>query len=268
MPVEVAAALETGGYSPFVVMIEGEADPELSRHRHSVLALEEIADAFGALHGAGVTHVVLAGGITRRPSITSLRLSLETLYLAARVAGALLSRGDDALLRSLMAEIEKRGFTVVGAHEIVPDMLAPCGAVAGRSPAKASMTDIAAARDALRRLGPLDLGQAAVAVRGRVVAIEGPEGTDAVLSRVAELRAKKRLPASGGGVLVKCAKPGQELRADLPTIGPATVSAAVAAGLSGIAVEGGKTFILDKEETCRAAKQAGIFIHGLEPDTA
>ena len=92
-----------------------------------------------------------------------------------------------------------------------------------------------------------------------MVALEGVEGTDAMLQRVAELRIAKRINRKGG-VLVKCAKPQQEVRADLPAIGVSTVENAVKAGLKGIAIEARRTLILGYAETIAAANEAGIFI--------
>ncbi len=265
LPIDVTGELQRQGYYPFVVMIEGEADDALSTYDNAVLSLENLGRVFALLDGAGISHVILAGGISRRPSVTALRPSIALLHIAFKVAAAL-ARGDDSLLRTLIGIFEEKGFSVIGAHEVVPDLLSQIGPMTRKKPSKAAMRDIEAAREAIRRLGPVDLGQAAIAVKGRVVAIEGPEGTDAVLARVKDLRSAHRLSATGGGVLVKCAKPGQELRVDLPTIGPETVNGAVSAGLAGIALEGGRAFILDYQATVSAAQKAGLFVYGLEPD--
>ena len=115
-------------------------------------------------------------------------------------------------------------------------------------------------------LGALDAGQACVAIGKRIVALEGAEGTDMMLERVAELRGLGRLKAGRGGVLVKLAKSGQELRADLPTIGTATMDKAAEAGLSGIAIHAGRALISDYETTCAHAEKAGLFLIGIVPE--
>ena len=112
----------------------------------------------------------------------------------------------------------------------------------------------------------MDIGQGAVSVGGRVVALESAEGTDQMLQRVAALRKSGRISARRRGVLVKVCKPQQDLRADLPSIGANTVRLAAAAGLSGIAVEAGRSLVLGREETLQAADAAGLFVYGLEPD--
>ncbi|RVD62782.1 LpxI family protein, partial [Mesorhizobium sp. M4A.F.Ca.ET.029.04.2.1] len=129
--------------------------------------------------------------------------------------------------------LEKRGIKVVGAHEIVPELLAGKGPLTQAEPSKADWRDIEAARVAAKAIGALDIGQAAIAIGGRAIALEGIEGTNGLLERTRQLRDHGRLAGKTRGVLVKCAKPGQELRADLPTIGPRTVEAAQEAGLAG-----------------------------------
>jgi DUF1009 family protein len=116
-------------------------------------------------------------------------------------------------------------------------------------------------------IGSLDIGQAAIAIGRRVVALEGVEGTDAMLQRVADLRHAKRINRKGG-VLVKCAKPQQEVRADLPAIGVSTVENAVKAGLKGIAIEARRTLILGYGETVAAADKAGLFIETFEQESS
>ena len=123
--------------------------------------------------------------------------------------------------------------------------------------------DARTAMDAARAIGELDIGQAAVAVNGLVVAVEAAEGTDAMLERVGELHSKGRVKWSGrAGVLAKCSKPQQDLRVDMPTIGPRTVMGVAKAGLAGIVVEAGRVMIAERAETVKAADESGTFILG------
>lgn len=264
LPVEVAAWLAASGHPPFVLIIDGEPGrrEELAAYPHAVMPLEEFAGFVPLMRKERVTHIVLAGGVTRRPRLSALRWSAGILPLLPRLALAL-ARGDDGLLRVLVAYAERSGFKVVGAHEIVPDLLASEGALTRRKPTAAARRDLDAATEAARAIGRLDIGQAAVAVGGRAIALEGVEGTDGLLARVRDLRDHPRLAGKKGGVLVKCAKPGQELRADLPAIGPATVDAAHRAGLAGIGVEAGRSFLLDHAATLARADELGLFIVGL-----
>ncbi|WP_245513475.1 MULTISPECIES: LpxI family protein [unclassified Mesorhizobium] len=264
LPVEVADGLAGHGYPPFVLLMEGEADrkQQLGRYEHVTMALEQIGSLVSTLKRHGVTHLVLAGEIKRRPRLSNMRPSLGLLAIVPSVIAAL-ARGDDGLLKVLTRGLEKRGIKVVGAHEVVPELTAGEGTLTATRPSKSDWRDIEAGRAAAKAIGALDIGQAAIAIAGRVIALEGIEGTNGLLERARDLRGHGRLAGETRGVLVKCAKPGQELRADLPSIGPQTVEAAHAAGLAGIAVEAGRSLILEGPTTLARANALGLFIVGL-----
>lgn len=265
LPVDVASGLEELGQKPFVVLLDGEADgTELAGYETVRIPLENFAAVLPVLKQRGTTHVVMAGGIARRPELRRLRPSWALLTILPQVMRALRA-GDDGLLAKAVRILEGRGLTVLGAHEVVPDLLAQEGRMGALDPLPADRRDLDAAFAAAHAIGALDIGQAAVAVGGRVVALEGIEGTDDMLARVKTLRAHGRIAGVRRGVLVKCAKPGQELRADLPAIGPATVLGAHAAGLAGIGVEAGRALVLDQMEVVRQADALGLFVVGLPP---
>ncbi|WP_407660530.1 LpxI family protein [Mesorhizobium huakuii] len=264
LPVEVAAGAAGQGYPPFIVLMEGEADrlSELCRYEHETLALEAIGSLVPLLKRHRITHLVLAGEIKRRPRLTYLRPSLSLLAVIPIVVMAL-ARGDDGLLKVVARGLEARGIKVMGAHEIVPNLVAAEGVLTKAGPQKSDRRDIEAGFAAAKAIGALDIGQAAIAVGGRVIALEGIEGTAGLLDRAKLLRGHGRIAGKTRGVLVKCAKPGQELRADLPSMGPQTVEAAHAAGLAGIAVEAGRSLILEGPATLSRANELGLFIVGL-----
>lgn len=266
LPVEVAASSAEQGYPPFVIMMEGEVDrvAELSRYEHERLALEGIGSLIPLLRRHRITHLVLAGEIKRRPRLLALRPSLSLLAVIPLVVKAL-ARGDDGLLKVVARGLEARGIKIVGAHEIVPDLVAGEGVLTGAAPTKSDWLDIQAGLSAAKAIGALDIGQAAIAVGGRTIALEGIEGTAGLLDRAKLLRGHGRIAGKTRGVLVKCAKPGQELRADLPSIGPQTVDSAHAAGLAGIAVEAGRSLILEGPATMARANALGLFVIGLPP---
>ncbi len=150
-----------------------------------------------------------------------MRLNAGLLAVVPLVVSAL-AHGDDGLLKVVVRGLEARGFKVVGAHQVVPELVASEGLWTKTSPQKADWRDIEAARAAAEAIGALDIGQGAVAVGGRAIALEGIEGTDAMLERVRDLRGHGRLAGKARAACwVKCAKPGQELRADMPAVGPA-----------------------------------------------
>jgi UDP-2,3-diacylglucosamine hydrolase len=268
LPGIVARALVEAGERPFVVMLRGEAGPDLAVHDHVEIGVAELGLLIRALKTAGARRAVLAGGVKSRPRFSTFRLDRYTLSIVPSIIRAL-GRGDDGLLRALIGFIESYGVEVVGAHEVVPDILAPDPgrAITRRRSKAADEMNIVGALVAARAIGALDIGQGAVAVGGRVIALEAVEGTDAMLRRVADLRRSGRLKAAGG-VLVKCAKPAQEERADLPAIGVGTVENAADAGLSGIAIESGRSLILGYGETIAAADRLGLFISTFDPERA
>ncbi|PDQ20254.1 hypothetical protein CN311_15215 [Mesorhizobium sanjuanii] len=264
LPVEVAVGLTGQGYPPVIIQIEGEVDrkSDLEGYEHESLALEDIGSLAALLKRRRISHLVLAGEIRRRPRLTDMRPSLGLLAVVPSVVMAL-ARGDDGLLKILTRALEARGVKVVGAHEVVPDLVAAEGPLTRATPRKSDWRDIEAARAAAKAIGALDIGQAAVAVGGRAIALEGIEGTSGLLERTRELRGHGRLAGKARGVLVKCAKPGQELRADLPSIGPQTIEAAYAAGLAGIAIEAGRSLVLEGPVVVARADALGLFVIGL-----
>ena len=175
--------------------------------------------------------------------------------------GITLSKGDDGLLRAITEFIEERGFKVVGPHQLDSGFLADQGTLGSVAPNSQDHTDIVKGIEIVLAIGKLDIGQAIVIRNGYVLAVEAAEGTATMLARCREFAWDH--PA---GVLVKLAKPGQELRADMPTIGIETIDQAASAGLNGIAIEARRTLIIDREQVIEAANASGIFIHAFETE--
>src|SRR6202034_1304278 len=172
--------------------------------------------------------------------------------------------GDDHLLSGIGGILEQDGFRMVGIKDVAPELLMHEGCLTRASPDENAAADIARGRDVLRALSPFDIGQAAVVIDGHVVAVEDIEGTDGLLARVARLRSEGRIRAKAArGVLVKAPKSGQDLRFDLPTIGPRTVEGAAAARLAGVAVVAGNTIVVEPQSVIEAADAAGLFVIGL-----
>ncbi|GAA4661209.1 LpxI family protein [Bartonella pachyuromydis] len=263
LPVTVAEALEKHGQNPFLVLLHNEADSVLQRYEHCTLSIVELARLVKILKAAKICNIVLAGGVKKRPLLRQLRLDWTTFLALPKLIGALRG-GDDALLKALIGVIEAYGFCVIGAHEVVPDLLAPVGFnLTLRRATKKEKKDIFLAVEAAKLLGQLDIGQAAVAINGRVIALEGAEGTDNMLRRVYEIRKRGQIPPKGG-VLVKCAKPQQDHRVDLPSVGPITIMNVAKSGLSGIAVEANKSLILSVNTTIKKANKYSLFIETFE----
>jgi hypothetical protein len=168
-----------------------------------------------------------------------------------------------------MGEFEKEGFAIEGAQEVMGDLALAVGALGRFAPGDEHAADIAKAVTMARSIGDLDIGQGAVVCDGLVLAVEAQEGTDAMLSRVADLPADLHgAPSRRRGVLAKVAKPIQEERVDLPTIGVATIAGADRAGLAGIVGVAGRMLVVDRAAVVAAADAAGIFVVGVAAEGA
>lgn len=216
---------------------------------------ERLGALFADLRAVGVSEVVMAGAMTR-PVLDQRALDVETTALLPRLMAAK-SGGDDGLLRAVIDIFEDAGFAVRGAHELLPELVAEAGLLAGPAPDQQDRADIDRARAILQALAPLDVGQAAVVAGGLCLGIETQQGTDYLLRCVAMTPGNLR---PGAGVIVKMPKPGQDLRVDMPAIGPDTVDAADEADLAGIVVQAGAVLILDRDKTLAAAQRAGLFL--------
>jgi len=264
LPLEIARACRAAGRPVFVIRLRGFADPSILEFPGVESGLAELGRTIKALKAEACEAVCLAGQVNR-PDFSALKPDLRGM---AALPGAIAAarHGDDALLRFLMSEFEREGFTVEGADQVVGGLtigLGPLGRTAAPDSARA---DIDKAMLAARALGALDIGQAAVSARGLVLAVEAAEGTAALLARCAELPAALRGTSEAPvGVLAKAPKPIQDRRVDLPVIGVETVIAASKAGLAGIVGEAGALLVIDREAVVKLADELGLFIVGLSP---
>jgi hypothetical protein len=262
LPLTLAAHCRDQGRPYFVVRLRGFADPALADHPGAEAGVGEVGRIVALARDAGCGALCLAGAVGR-PDFGALQLDFKGL---AALPGAIAAarRGDDSLLRFLTDLLEKEGFAVEGAHEVMGDLalgLGPLGRVAPRSGDEA---DIAKAVAVARAIGALDVGQGAVVCEGLVLAVEAQEGTDAMLSRVARLPEPLRgAPGRRRGVLAKVPKPMQEERVDLPTIGVPTIEAADRAGLAGVVGVAGKLLVVDRPGVIAAADARGLFVLGV-----
>lgn len=262
LPVHVARAAQAAGRPVHIVAIKGLAGEDVAKFPHSWANIGQLGHFLDALKRARCDELVIIGGASR-PQLRDVRFDLGTfIHLPSLLA--LMIGGDDRLLSLVVRFFERKGFKVIGADAIAPDLLAAVGPLGKHRPRKQDQADIEVGFAVAKALGVHDVGQAVVVARGHVLAVEAAEGTDAMLARCGSL--KKWGLRRGGpkvGVLVKRAKPGQERRVDLPSIGPETVRRASAARLSGIAVAAGDVLIAECEAAIRLADQNGLFIVGV-----
>ncbi|MBY5867392.1 LpxI family protein [Rhizobium leguminosarum] len=264
LPSYVAEAARAAGENPVIVALKDESDRRWEGYDHAVIGIGDFAALESLLNRYGIGRVVMSGSVRRRPEWREVRPTLRTLMKMPAAIRTLLSGGDDTVLQMVIRLIEGNGRRVVGAHEIAPDLLAAVGPLGTAIPGEEDRHDINRAAEAAEMLGRLDVGQGAVAIGGRIVALEGLEGTDEMLERVAGLRAAGRISPRRRGALVKLCKPQQDIRADLPAIGVSTVLNARKAGLAGVAVEAGRSLVLDRAAVIKAADEAGLFVCGID----
>lgn len=260
LPRLVIAACESQNRPYFVLAVEDATEEETvaaARDDYAWIRLGAIGKTLELLRHEGVEDLVMAGGVNR-PKLSALRPDLKGTKLLARLGSQLLtSSGDNQLLSAVVQFLEEEGFRVLGAEEVVQDLLAPEGLIGSIYPDKRAQADIEFGARVAREVGALDIGQAVVVQNSQVLGVESVEGTDALLLRCADLRSGER-----GGVLVKVKKPQQERRVDLPTIGIETVQRVAECGFAGIAIEAGASLILHKREVARLADKLGIFVIG------
>ena len=256
LPVALIKACRQQKRPMFVVALKGQADPDLlSGVDGAFVRLGAIGKAIRLLKKANVKEMVFIGSV-RRPSVSEICPDGKALSMLCRAGFRL--RGDDSLLKIILSEMERLGFKVVGIDTLMPELLAVEGVYGKVKPEKADLADIRQGIQVAKTLGSVDVGQAAIVQHGLVLAVEGIEGTAALIKRTAALKRK-----GSGGVLVKVAKPQQDHRVDLPTIGPATVQAVFDAGFKGIAVEKGAALLAESEKMIKLADRLGVFVMGV-----
>jgi DUF1009 family protein len=263
MPFAVADSLAARGIDAVLFALRGACDPaRVQRFRHHWISIGELGRAVKLFRAEGCRDLVFIGTLVR-PALSEIRLDWGTLRAIGQIWAAFRG-GDDHLLSGIGRILERDGFRMVGIRDVAPDLLVPEGCLTRIAPDDAATADIAKGRAVIRALSPFDIGQAAVVIGAHVVAVEDIEGTDGLLVRVARLREEGRIRAAANhGVLVKAPKSGQDLRFDLPTIGPRTVEGTANAKLAGIAVVAGNTLVADPQAMIEKADAAGLFIAGV-----
>lgn len=262
LPWEAAAAVR--GRRPVIVLaLDGEAEiaaPSGCAVQSERIGFHELGRIHTLLKTQGVRDILMLGSVRKRPDFGRMIGDWQTMRLLPKIARAVVG-GDDTVLKNVLALVEAEGFRVVGVADAVPELLAAQGTLTRAAPGPRHLEDIALGARYLAAAAPFDIGQAAVVMDGRIVAVEGAEGTDAMLERCRGLKDAGRIRARArAGVLVKRAKRGQELRADLPVVGAQTLRKSLAAGLGGIAVEANRTILAERAQLLAEADKAGAFV--------
>ncbi|MFA5956157.1 MAG: lipid-A-disaccharide synthase [Hyphomicrobium sp.] len=260
LPLEVAQSIVAHGGTVHIIMVDG-AGASLDAFPHTAVNWAQLGRVTTALKRAGIRDILILGG-GARPSFRNARPDFAFFRELPGVLRLLKAGGDDAVLRGFVGVLERQGFSVVGVGDVAPELLVSEGSLTSLAPSPRDAADIARGFSLIAALGRFDIGQAAIVTDGQIEAVEGAEGTDRMLKRVADARLKAGFQGRQG-VLIKRPKPGQDLRVDLPAIGPNTVRNAQAAGLAGIAVMADHVLAAERAEMVSLAEEQGVFIVGV-----
>ncbi len=264
LPREIADVLAASGQNPVIVGLEGEAAAkDFAGHDFTAVNWGRIGQLLRTFKSKGVTDLVIVGSVTR-PDLWAIRTDFGFWRNLPRIFKIVAAGGDDSVLRRVVVFFEGHGFSVRGPAEVAPELVIGAGAYGRVAMPEDAARDALTGRGIVASLAAFDVGQAVAVCDGLVLAIEGAEGTDAMLARLA----RRRGAGVSGGVLVKWPKPGQEMRVDMPAVGPNTIAGVVAAGLQGIAVQAGATLAAQRGDMADAADAAQVFIAGMDAGLA
>jgi len=262
-PVVVAQALKTQGHEVHCIGLRGHVDESIRTVCDSFVlsSVARLGAHIRYFHRHGVEHATMAGKVFKHkllfgrfgwlslvPDLRTIRAFFPLYYLGKK------DRKDDTMLTVIVEEFAKSGITMAPATDFAPELLAAAGTLTRRVPTASEQQDIDFGWPLAKEMGRLDVGQS-VAVKGRaIVAVEAIEGTDACIRRAGELCPQ------GGFTVVKVAKPQQDMRFDVPTIGLGTIQSLIDAGAKCLAIEAGKTIIVDQPEVIRLADRHHLAI--------
>lgn len=254
-PLVLAERARRLGVRISAVAHQGETAPELAGLVHEVtwIYTGQIGALIAAFQTAGVTRVVMAGGITKPRLFEDFRPDDRGMALLSRVG----SIQDDALLRALATELEGEGISVVDSTLYLGDLVPGVGVLTRRTPSETEWSDVRYGLRAAKAVGRFDIGQSVVIRRGSVVAVEGIEGTDATIRRAGAL-------VRDDLVVVKVCKPTQDTRFDLPAVGVQTIRTMLEVGARVLAIEAGRTVMIDRDELLAAADAGDVAVVAVE----
>jgi hypothetical protein len=255
-PFLVLEAARSRGIDPLVVAIKEEAWPGLSRKAGEVhwLSLGEVAKLLELLSAERVDRVVLAGQVKH----VQLFSSIKADGLLRRALGGLHRKNTDALIGAFVRMLEGRGIEVVDSTLFLKPLLPEAGTLTRRAPDAGEQADIAYGREIAKKIAGLDIGQTIVVAERACVAVEAMEGTDRTIERAATLSNGRRL------VVVKVSKPHQDMRFDVPVVGPKTVQVMRRSNATALAVDAGKTLLFERDRLLEEANESGIAIVGVK----
>lgn len=253
-PLLLAGEARNSGYTTVVIAHTGLTSGDIERiaDRTHWIKIGQMSKLIDILKEEGVTEAVMAGGVSKRFMFRDIKPDLRAISLLFRIK----DRKDDTILRALAGELEKEGISVHAATAYVQSILAGRGVLTKGRPTTEEWRDIEFGMEIARDIGRLDIGQCVVVKNRAVLAVEAIEGTDEAIRRGGVL-------AGGGAVVAKICKPGQDIRFDLPAVGPNTINSMKEVEARVLAIESGMTVMIDKDSMIKSADEAGISIVGI-----
>ncbi|MGH9465990.1 MAG: LpxI family protein [Terriglobales bacterium] len=242
------------GLEMVVAAIKEETEPSMAQQAAEVhwLSLGQLGKLIQIFHEAGVRRAVMAGQVKHKQIFSHLRPDWKMAILLASLA----TRNTDSLLGGVAKVLEEEGIVLESSTQFLQPLLATPGVMTARAPDERERADLDYGFHVARHLAAQDIGQSVAIAARACVAAEAMEGTDAMIRRAAELAGGRPL------TVVKVAKPKQDLRFDVPVVGPRTIAAMRASGATALGLESGLTLMLEREACLEAANQAGITIEG------
>ncbi|HHV93744.1 MAG TPA: LpxI family protein [Firmicutes bacterium] len=249
LPLVAAKAARNRGYRVVVVGVLGEVAPALAQTAHASypMPLGQWQLIIDVLKKEKVQDAYLVGGVSKGLLFGRLQLDERTQRLLAGLG----EKNDNAVIEAFVNDLAQEGITVRPQTDLMEEIMPGPGVLTSRQPTGRNWSDIRYGWRIAKAIAGLDIGQTVVVKEGAILAVEAIDGTDATISRGGRL-------AQGGGVVVKVAKPAQDLRFDLPTIGLGTLETAVKAGIEAIAMEANKTLVMDKDALIQRADEVGV----------
>jgi len=254
-PLEIAENARARGLKVVSVAIKDEADPRIESlsERCTWVRLGQLGKLVKTLSQSGVRQVAFAGGVTRVNFVTGFSMD----WRAVKMLSKLRSFNDDSILRGIIGEIESSGMEVIAASILLDKSVPKPGAITKRLLSEAEKTEARIGWEAARAIGNLDIGQSVIVRNKTIIAVEAVEGTDATIMRAGAVR-------GDGGVLVKLAKPIQDLRIDLPAVGVKTIELMHQNRLTALVIEAGRSIILEPQEVLQKAQSVDIAVSAVE----
>ena len=258
-PFLVAQAARRRGRRVVAIALKEEAAPEIAAEVDEIhwVSVGQLGKAIQALRGAGATEAVMAGQVKHRQIFSDIVPDLKLIGLLARLA----FKNTDSLIGAVADALGREGISLRSSTELLVDHLATEGAMTRRKPGGDERKDIDYGQTVARALAGMDLGQTAVVKDRAAVALEAMEGTDEVIRRAGRI-------AGPGTVVVKVAKPKQDMRFDVPVVGPGTLAAMREAGSRTLALDAARTLLLDRPAFLAEADRDGVAVFGLSPEAA